>query len=59
VPKLLISAEPGQFLTRKALEECRTWPNQREVPVVGRHFLQEDAPDEIGRAIADWHVGLS
>ena len=59
VPKLLISAEPGQFLTGTALEQCRTWPNQREVPVVGRHFLQEDAPDEIGRAIADWLIELS
>lgn len=54
VPKLLISAKPGQFLTGNALQQCRTWPNQREVSVVGRHFVQEDASDEIGRAIADW-----
>jgi haloalkane dehalogenase len=59
VPKLLISAEPGEFLIGRALEECRTWPNQREVSVVGRHFLQEDAHDEIGRAIADWLIDLS
>jgi haloalkane dehalogenase len=54
VPKLLISAKPGQFLTGDALEHCRAWPNQREVAVAGRHFLQEDAADEIGQAIADW-----
>jgi hypothetical protein len=24
------------------------------VTVRGLHFLQEDSPDEIGRAIADW-----
>jgi haloalkane dehalogenase len=24
------------------------------VTVAGNHFLQEDSPDEIGRAIADW-----
>jgi haloalkane dehalogenase len=59
VPKLLISAKPGQFLTGDALEQCRTWPNQREVPVAGRHFLQEDASDEIGHAIADWLIDLS
>jgi haloalkane dehalogenase len=59
VPKLLISATPGQFLTGRALEQCRTWPNQREVAVVGRHFVQEDAPDEIGRAIGHWLTGLS
>lgn len=27
------------------------WPNQREVEVSGRHFLQEDSPHEIGHAI--------
>jgi haloalkane dehalogenase len=58
VPKLLISATPGQFLTGDALEQCRTWPNQREVSVDGRHFLQEDAPDDIGRALADWLAAL-
>lgn len=59
VPKLLISADPGQFLTGDALAECRTWPNQHEVAVAGRHFLQEDAADEIGRAIVDWLTDLS
>lgn len=59
VPKLLISADPGQFLTGDALEHCRTWPNQREFAVAGRHFVQEDAPDEIGRAIVDWLSELS
>lgn len=59
VPKLLISADPGQFLTGDALQQCRTWPNQREVAVVGRHFVQEDAPDEIGRAIVQWFADLS
>jgi len=33
-------------------EFCRRWPNQREVTVRGNHFVQEDSPDEIGRAIA-------
>ena len=30
---------------------CR-WPNQREVVVAGRHFVQEDSPDAIGEALA-------
>ena len=54
VPKLLVNAEPGAILKGPALEFCRTWPNQREVTVAGNHFLQEDSPDEIGTAIADW-----
>lgn len=54
IPKLLVNAEPGAILKDAALEFCRGWPNQREVTVAGNHFLQEDSPDEIGAAIADW-----
>ncbi len=54
VPKLLINAEPGAILTGDQRAFCRTWPNQAEVTVAGNHFLQEDSPDEIGRAIAAW-----
>jgi haloalkane dehalogenase len=54
VPKLFINGEPGASLTGPARDFCRAWPAQREVTVRGRHFLQEDSPDEIGRAIADW-----
>jgi haloalkane dehalogenase len=28
------------------------------VTVAGIHFVQEDSPDEIGRAIADWSGSL-
>jgi haloalkane dehalogenase len=54
LPKLLINAEPGAILRKSALEFCRRWPNQKEVSVPGIHFIQEDSPDEIGEAIADW-----
>ena len=54
VPKLLVVAEPGAILRGAPLEFCRTWPNQDEVTVSGIHFVQEDSPDEIGRAIAEW-----
>ena len=52
LPKLFISAEPGSLLTGRARSFCRTWPNQEEITVSGIHFIQEDHPDEIGRAIA-------
>jgi len=58
VPKLFVNAEPGAILTGPQRELCRGWPNQREVTVRGNHFLQEDSPDEIGAAIADWHRNL-
>jgi len=54
VAKLFVNAEPGAILTDGQREFCRTWPNQAEVTVSGIHFVQEDSPAEIGRAIADW-----
>jgi haloalkane dehalogenase len=52
VPKLFVNGDPG-FLTTGALREfCRTFPNQEEVTVTGAHFLQEDSPEAIGRAVA-------
>jgi haloalkane dehalogenase len=55
VPKLFVKAEPGALLAGGAnLEAVRAWPSQTEVTVAGVHFLQEDSPDEIGRAIAGW-----
>jgi haloalkane dehalogenase len=58
VAKLFINAEPGAILTGAVREFCRTWPNQTEVTVKGNHFIQEDSPDEIGRALAQWHSSL-
>ena len=54
LPKLFVNAEPGSILTGRQREFARTWPNQREVTVPGRHFIQEDSPDEIGEAIRAW-----
>ena len=54
LPKLFIDAYPGAILRGDARDFCRSWPNQREVRVPGTHFIQEDSPDEIGRAIATW-----
>jgi len=52
VPKLFINADPGSILVGAQREFCRGWPNQQEVTVRGRHFIQEDSPDEISRALA-------
>jgi haloalkane dehalogenase len=58
VPKLFLNAEPGAILRGRQREFCRSWPNQTEVTVKGIHFVQEDSPDEIGRAVAEWRRGL-
>ncbi len=54
LPKLFVDADPGTILTGDPREFCRSWPNQREVTVKGLHFVQEDSPHEIGRAVAEW-----
>jgi haloalkane dehalogenase len=38
----------------RVLEKVRAWPNQTEVIVKGVKLLQEDSPDEIGSAIAEF-----
>jgi haloalkane dehalogenase len=55
VPKLFLKAEPGGILAQSAeLDLARSFPAQTEVTIAGRHFVQEDSPDEIGLAIAGW-----
>jgi haloalkane dehalogenase len=55
VPKLWVRGEPGAILAAGAnLDFARSLPAQTEITVAGLHYLQEDSPDEIGRAIAGW-----
>lgn len=54
LPKLFVNAEPGSILVGAQRDFCRTFPNQIEVTVPGLHFVQEDSPHAIGRAIADF-----
>jgi haloalkane dehalogenase len=59
LPKLFVNADPGSILAGKAREFCRSWPNQTEITVKGTHFIQEDSPQEIGRAVASWLESLA
>jgi haloalkane dehalogenase len=54
VPKLFVNAEPGALITGSVRDFVRSWPNITEVTVPGIHFIQEDSPNEIGKAILDW-----
>jgi len=58
MPKLFINAEPGSILTGRPRDFCRSWPNQEEVTVRGLHFIQEDSPQDIGRATRQWLAQL-
>ena len=54
IKKLFINAEPGSILIGPQREFCRSWKNQEEITVKGKHFIQEDSPDEIAQAIEKW-----
>lgn len=58
LPKLFINAQPGAIIRGPLRVFCRSWKNQIEVTVEGIHFVQEDAPDQIGQAIAKWRAEL-
>jgi haloalkane dehalogenase len=53
VPKLFIRSEPGT-MQPSSITFCHSWPAQSEVVVSGRHYPQEDSPDEVGNALTDW-----
>ena len=53
-PKLFINADPGAILVGPQRDFCRAFPNQEEVTVAGIHFVQEDSPEAIGDAIAEF-----
>jgi haloalkane dehalogenase len=54
VPKLFINAEPGAVVHGRIRELVRSWPNLTETTVSGVHFVQEDSPNEIGAAVAEF-----
>ena len=54
VPKLFINAEPGFVVRGRIRELIRTWPNLTETTISGIQYVQEDSPDEIGTAVAEF-----
>jgi len=57
VPKLFVEAVPGvMFESHRAF--ARSWPRQAHVTVAAGHVVPEDAPGEVGSAIASWLRGL-
>ena len=58
VPKLLLTFEPGAIMRPEIIEWCRATIANIEIRAGGRglHFVQEDAPEAIGDAIAEWRT---
>jgi haloalkane dehalogenase len=58
VPKLFFRADPGAILANdEDLAFVRRLPALTEVKIAGRHYVQEDSPNEIGLGIASW-IGM-
>lgn len=60
LPKLLLHATPGGLIGAPVVEMLKqTLPNLETVDIgAGVHFVQEDNPHGIGRAIRDWYRRL-
>jgi haloalkane dehalogenase len=56
VPKLLLTFEPGVVMHPEIVELCRKNFRNLEIRPIGKglHFVQEDEPEAIGDAIAQW-----
>jgi haloalkane dehalogenase len=61
IPKLLLWAKPGAILKEKHVKQIKQeFKNLEDVYLgKGKHYLQEDHPDEIGKAIVDWYRNIN
>jgi haloalkane dehalogenase len=60
VSKLLLYATPGALIRKEQVQWCRDHIKNLETVDLGSglHFVQEDRPDEIGRALREWYERL-
>ncbi len=60
VPKLLLYAQPGAILRADLVAWCTEHIEALTAVDIGAglHFVQEDQPHAIGRALRDWYRGL-
>lgn len=60
LPKLLVTARPGSLLGDQMVAWCREHLKQLTIRDggPGLHFLQEDSPDQVGKAIAQWYANV-
>jgi haloalkane dehalogenase len=60
LPKLLIIARPGTMIGGAMGTWCQD--HLRRLTIAdggpGLHFLQEDSPEQLGMAIAQWYTSL-
>ncbi len=56
LPKLLLYVTPGAVITAPVVEWCRNHLTNLQTVYLGEgiHFIQEDYPEQIGKAVAEW-----
>ncbi len=56
IPKLLLYAKPGMIIKKDKVQKIRNTFRNTSLKYVGKgkHFIQEDRPHEIGKAIQQW-----
>jgi haloalkane dehalogenase len=54
VPKLFVDTEPAAPRSYRMRRVVRRWPALTEVTLPAGRLVAEDAPDELGRALAGW-----
>ena len=61
LPKLLLAAQPGALIPQQYVQVLSENFSNLEVVDIGPgvHYVQEDCPDQIGEAIAQWFLALS
>jgi haloalkane dehalogenase len=59
-PKLLLWAKPGAIIKEKHKDHILSeFNNTKDIYLgKGKHYLQEDHPDAIGKAIVDWYQNI-
>ena len=60
LPKLLLYAKPGMILKKKEVERIQRDYKELEAVYVGKgkHYIQEDQPHAIGKALKNWAQNL-
>ena len=58
IPKLLLHARPGGLVPEATVKWCEAkFPKLESVAVgAGLHYIQEDQPEAIARALEDWYL---
>ena len=60
IPKLFLYATPGMVVNKKQVKKIKSEMKNLQTVYVGKgkHYIQEDAPHEIGLAMKNWVEGL-